>query len=545
MLDIITTTLSIYLLSAVTTAARGCPLDCVCSGGTTETRAMCSSPNIKTIPGNLSPATEILTIQGVQTSPIPLTGIVCSDFSNLTEVIHLKISFTLLTHVAEDAFFNLVKLKRLELDNNRLSSILPNTFSSLGSTLALVSLFNNRGLHLHHRTFWNLPSLREIYLSGLGLHEIDPLTFYGLSGLRTLDLSANELTYLSPGVLSSMPNLWSLDLAFNNFGSLDPLLERFFRRLRRLQLGGNRWQCNCLLKWLKKYPALVSPSNGADPVMCAGPPSLEFSHLLDLDDSLLTCAPPNIVSCPHTVSVPAGESHTIKCLVTGDPYPRITWTFADGTHLASGSYPGMPLEDRAAIFIKNVSLSMSGTVTLTAHNRLGTETAQITLIVRTSTTTTASTISTEAVRTTLKKISVSPSVSARASMPTNTMLPAMSSGPLTPATQKDRILPGAYPTRPDMKVAPTYDEGGAAGASQPPNRLPQPENNIPAIAAASAAGGAAVILAAVLAVWLCSRTPFATAARGGKVAPMSTDPEFRSSTQNGPERYAFDENSSV
>ncbi|KAK3740720.1 hypothetical protein RRG08_048964 [Elysia crispata] len=332
--------------------------------------------------------------------------------------------------------------------------------------------------------------------------------------------------------MSSMPDLWSLDLAFNNLGSLDPLLERFFRRLRRLQLGGNRWQCNCLLKWLKKYPALVSPSSGADPVMCAGPPSLEFSHLLDLDDSLLTCAPPTIVSCPKTVSAVPGEPLTIKCLVTGDPYPRITWTFADGTHLASGSYPGMPLEDRAAIFIKDVNLSFNGRVTLTAHNSLGTETAQITLIVGVTTTpvmTTESSITSHNVDLHSRKTqtSVSPSVSARASTPTNTRLPATSHNQPAHTTQKGRNLPAVSLTTPDMEVLTTNQENKAKVTNQPAYRLPQPENNIPAIAAASAAGGAAIILVAIVVLRLCCRASFVTAAaHGGKVAPMNTENEF-------------------
>ena len=541
---------SIFLLSVATVLVSvwSCPGGCVCNSIASGTRALCSSPTTKTIPRSLSPTTDVLTIQGTQATRLPLTRLVRSDFGHLTELVHLKISFTNLTYVAEDAFFSLTKLKRLELDNNRLSSLLPNTFSGLGSTLAFASLSNNRGLHLHHRTFWNLPALREIYLSGLGLHEIDPLTFYGLNGLRTLDLSANELTYLSPGVMSSMPDLWSLDLAFNNLGSLDPLLERFFLRLRRLQLGGNRWQCNCLLKWLKKYPAIISPSRGSDPVICAGPPSLEYSHLLDLDNSLLTCSPPNIVSCPDSVSAQIGESLTIKCLVTGDPYPRITWTFADGSHLASGSYPGMPLQDRAAIFIRDVAMSHNGTVTLTAHNTFGTKTSQIKLRVDAITTTPVPSDSTSlsGISQTVDFTSSRPQTWLSSTGSAHASLPSKIRAQPTQATQKVSAPVGS-PTKPTLKILPNQHEDEADGASQASDRYPQPENNIPAIAAASAAGGAAVILAAVVAVRLCSRVPFVTAAHSGKVAPVATGSELENSPQSQgyPRRLMTFENSHV
>ncbi|GFN83795.1 leucine-rich repeat and fibronectin type-iii domain-containing protein 2-like [Plakobranchus ocellatus] len=501
-----------FILTFVLPLALSCPSECSCTGAAGEANALCSSLTIKTIPKNLSSSTKILTVTGTRNALLPLTRVSRSDFSNLREIIHLKISYTNLTYVAEDSFFDLIRLQRLELDHNRLTSILPNTLNGLESLIS-VSLAHNRGLHLHLRTFWNLPTLQTIYLMGLGLHEIDPLTFYGLSGLRTLDLSLNELTYFSPGIMSSMPNLWTLHLAFNNFGNLDPLLERFFRRLRRLQLGGNRWQCNCLLKWLKKYPSVLSPSEGSDAVVCAGPPSLEFRHLMEVDDSRLTCSAPHIVHCPDMISAQTGQNLTIKCLVTGDPYPSITWTLADGAHLAAGSYPGMPLEDRAVIYIHKVFPAHNGSVMLTAHNSFGTENTKILLFVNDITATTVTTSTTSKPTASLATKQLSPSQS---------VLPSIAAIPMTPGfisivTQKGTR--GGHNLTLSSRDKPPEGEV----ANEPSYPFPQPENNIPAIAAASAAGGAAVILAAVAAVKLCGRIAPTPLASGNKVAPVTSE----------------------
>jgi hypothetical protein len=115
----------------------------------------------------------------------------------------------------------LSNLQWLNLGNNQLTSIDPQTFANLPN-LEYLYLDHNQLTAIDPQTFTNLPNLQQLYLHQNQLKAIAPQTFANLQNLQVLDLNGNQLTSIAPQTFANLANLRWLFLGQNQLTSVAP-----------------------------------------------------------------------------------------------------------------------------------------------------------------------------------------------------------------------------------------------------------------------------------------------------------------------------------
>ncbi|MEE6465954.1 hypothetical protein FKM82_006765 [Ascaphus truei] len=275
-----------------------------------------------------------------------------ASFSNLGGLIKLRLDSNAIQTLQGSPFSSLSSLLYLHLENNRINSISKNAFAGLGK-LRLLSLTGNPQTFLRHPTFLPLRSLSTLTMASNHLQQLGPGVFQGLQRISRLILSSNRLSllhsdaflglgvlqelHLDGNLLSQLPvgllvplqNLEVLNLSRNALSSLHPGAFNGLSRLRvldvqhntlsslpgdtfsgnpalyRLQLDGNRWNCDCQLLGLKHWilGTLHSRSRMLTVfVQCWEPPEVAGKYLDYLEDAYLQGGKGCILS-----TTPAGQ----------------------------------------------------------------------------------------------------------------------------------------------------------------------------------------------------------------------------------------------
>lgn len=111
-----------------------------------------------------------------------------------------------------------------------------------------------------------------------------------------------------------------LDLSFNMLTSLHPFMYLFLRNIGAdVRLGGNRWQCDCSMRSLRRRMAYDS-SRGlqAWSLECAFPSILSGKDLLQLEEDDLNCfGTENRPELHQDVTVYSGSEILLSCSTQG------------------------------------------------------------------------------------------------------------------------------------------------------------------------------------------------------------------------------------
>ena len=194
--------------------------------------------------------------------------------------------------------------------DNRLTSVPVKSLRHL-SALRIISFRGNAIVQVDAYSFADLPLIESIDLTGCRLVDVDRRGFAGCRHLADLSLAGNNLSQLSPATAEHLPA---------------PSV------LRRLRVDGNRWRCDCRLRWLHERVEVAATADyGAerhDPV-CDAPRLLHDVQWRHLSAEQFAC-PSRIVidgrqDSTHLVAA-AGANVTVSCVVVGDPEPRVQWS---------------------------------------------------------------------------------------------------------------------------------------------------------------------------------------------------------------------------
>lgn len=112
-----------------------------------------------------------------------------------------------------------------------------------------------------------------------------------------------------------------LDLSFNMLTSLHPLTYLSLRNIGAdVRLDGNRWQCDCSMRSLRRRMAYDS-SRGLQSwsVVCAAPSILSGRDLLQLEEDDLNCfGSENRPELHQDVTVYSGSEILLSCSAQGN-----------------------------------------------------------------------------------------------------------------------------------------------------------------------------------------------------------------------------------
>lgn len=177
--------------------------------------------------------------RGVNTGD-PINALRRRDFSGLTGLDWLDLSYNRISEWPDSTFAELSALAVLSLEGNPLRELHPGDFAGLSRLWRLV-LRNTLLTRLPAGVFSDLPNLRRLYLHDGGqIAELAPDAFAGLEKLELLWLNNNQLAELPPDVFAGLANLKELWIWWNHLTELPPGVFSGLLNLEHLFVNTNR-----------------------------------------------------------------------------------------------------------------------------------------------------------------------------------------------------------------------------------------------------------------------------------------------------------------
>ena len=175
------------------------------------------------------------------------------DFTNMDLLIKLNLSHNHITSLNQ--FRSLQNLRVLDVSDNQITQIEPNTFANL-EFLHFLNLSNN-SLHLLQTfTFVGLFNLSVLNLSGNNITNVTSDAFFPLKMLSELNLSNNKLVKLDDHTFANLTNLKVLNISHNKLEHLRHQLFENMMFLNVLDVEANYLQDVEYNQIISKLPGL-------------------------------------------------------------------------------------------------------------------------------------------------------------------------------------------------------------------------------------------------------------------------------------------------
>ncbi|XP_051874664.1 immunoglobulin superfamily member 10 isoform X2 [Pristis pectinata] len=225
----------------------------------------------------------------------------------------INLGYNNLMKLTSDSFTGLKSLELLMLHSNKIQEIPDNTFKDLQS-LQVLKMSYNKVKALNRETFHGLRNIVRLHMDHNNIEFINPEAFYGLTSLKLLHLEGNMLQELHRDTfvtfrfsqIFKVSSIKHLYLSDNAFTSIPSDLLSYISEIESIYLHGNKWFCDCNLKWLaelnERQPGVIKCKrdrnypNGQICPLCANPSVSKGKDILQLPSSVFACTPPKIQS---------------------------------------------------------------------------------------------------------------------------------------------------------------------------------------------------------------------------------------------------------
>ena len=177
----------------------------------------------------------------VDLSENQLTALHPDTFSHQLFLLALILKSNLLSSLPANIFRISKNMQWLDLGNNQFTELNPNVFKPVPE-LRLLILDHNEFRTLSAGTFKALTKLDVLTLQDNNLEEVPPEAFEGLNDVDMLDLSGNRFSTLKPGQFKHFTHLVVLVLNRNNLKAIPRDAFDNTKQLRALELESNEFQ---------------------------------------------------------------------------------------------------------------------------------------------------------------------------------------------------------------------------------------------------------------------------------------------------------------
>lgn len=197
---------------------KPCPRDCLCAVSQGYRMARCNRLEL-----NTQKFGDDITDLVIENSDVPVA---LDDFIfkklGLDKVATIKIVNSTITSVSANAFHGLHELYAVNLSNNKLKSLHPETFASNKKLLLLTLSYNPLKFPApgSKEYFLNASSVQELDVSYCNMHYITANTIKNMPGLMYLNLAGNNLSEMEADTFKTLLDLEEIDLSDNNIKSL-------------------------------------------------------------------------------------------------------------------------------------------------------------------------------------------------------------------------------------------------------------------------------------------------------------------------------------
>ena len=249
-------------------------------------------------------------------------------------LIHLSLAENKLTQIPDDIFLKFTQLGDLFLDRQDLSGGLrAHSFRGLQDSLLTLSLEKTQFSIANLVSLANLHNLKTLYLCENRLVLLRDFSFENLKKLSRLEICDNGLTTISPKAFYGLQeSLEHVMLQKNSLSTLDHCTFNQFSKLKEINLVENSLNCDCHLRWLRKWLDAKYDSSSIQMVTwrCAVPTKHINKLFRTIPETELTCdvdVPMSTCDAysPST-SPPGGATTTISSLPV---MAQVTSTTAD------------------------------------------------------------------------------------------------------------------------------------------------------------------------------------------------------------------------
>lgn len=271
----------------------------LCSYDREHTKANCSAKGLTTVPYGLHNNIKSLDLSG-------------NTFPKMND----------------NSFIGYGYLKNLHLGNNSMRELRPNSLNSL-FYLEVLDLSNNLLTAVPQAAVEEVnTSLTNLSLAGNKISQISTNTFRWMSKLQYLDLSGNSIYKVFHQGFNGLFSLKVLKLRHNALNTLPvDAFKDFPEDMIQVQLYGNRWFCDCQLRWLRvwmnKTDAAVWDTSGYQ-VRCDGPSIIRGKSLDSRSMNELACEVVMKTSS-STREVEEGAETRIRCKYFSVPMEEAIW----------------------------------------------------------------------------------------------------------------------------------------------------------------------------------------------------------------------------
>uniref|UniRef100_A0A5F4W0E0 Relaxin family peptide receptor 1 n=1 Tax=Callithrix jacchus TaxID=9483 RepID=A0A5F4W0E0_CALJA len=221
------------------------PLQCRCQGLELD----CDETNLRAVP-SVSSNVTVMSLQWNLIRKLPpdcfknyhdlrklylqnnkITSISVYAFRGLNSLTKLYLSHNRITFLKPGVFEDLHRLEWLIIEDNHLSQISPPTFYGLNSLILLV-LMNNVLTHLPDKPLCqHMPRLHWLDFEGNHIHNLRNLTFISCSNLTVLVMRKNKINHLNENTFAPLQKLDEFSLEGIEISNIQ---QRMFRPLTNL-----------------------------------------------------------------------------------------------------------------------------------------------------------------------------------------------------------------------------------------------------------------------------------------------------------------------